>query len=75
MHRAYGGYGYGVWRPESLRLRILPNHHENIGDGTFVQQELTRHSPYLRRGVECEAVHTCHPIKPDSQSTLAGGGL
>jgi hypothetical protein len=52
-------------------LRILPNHHEHIGDGAFVQQELTRHSSYLRRSVEREVVHTCHPIKSDGQR-LAG---
>jgi hypothetical protein len=52
-------------------LRILPNHHEHIGDGAFVQQELTRHSSYLSRSVEREVVHTCHPIKSDGQR-LAG---
>ena len=40
-----------------------------------MQQELTRHASYLRRGVECEAVHTCHPIKSDSQRVLYGGSL
>ena len=58
------------------RLRTLPNHHEYIRDGAVVQQELTRHSSYLRRGVEGEVVHTCHPHnKPEGQRSVAGGLL